>query len=69
MPARSLPTEQESGQPSLEDLMVQAEIFLQYSLQPKALERLQRVAQLFPGSHPESPPAKIDALGCLAKSQ
>ena len=45
----SLPTEQQSGQPSLEDLMVQAEIFLQYSLQPKALERLQRIAELFPG--------------------
>jgi diguanylate cyclase (GGDEF)-like protein len=45
----SVPTEQELGQPSLEDLMVQAEIFLQYSLQPKALERLQRVAELFPG--------------------
>ena len=29
--------------------MVQAEIFLQYSLQPKALERLQRIAEFFPG--------------------
>jgi diguanylate cyclase (GGDEF)-like protein len=48
-PSAPLPTEQQSGQPSLEDLMVQAEIFLQYSLQPKAVERLQRIAELFPG--------------------
>lgn len=34
---------------SLEDLIVQAEIFIQYSLQPKAVERLERIAQLFPG--------------------
>jgi diguanylate cyclase (GGDEF)-like protein len=33
----------------LDDLLVQAEIFLQYSLQPKAVERLQRIAQLYPG--------------------
>ncbi|HTC61726.1 MAG TPA: diguanylate cyclase [Candidatus Saccharimonadales bacterium] len=34
---------------SLEDLLVQAEIFIQYSLQSKAVERLQRIAELFPG--------------------
>jgi diguanylate cyclase (GGDEF)-like protein len=34
---------------NLEDLIVQAEIFLQYSLQSKAVERLQKVAELFPG--------------------
>jgi diguanylate cyclase (GGDEF)-like protein len=34
---------------ALEDLMVQVEIFLQYSLRPKALERLERIAELFPG--------------------
>jgi diguanylate cyclase (GGDEF)-like protein len=44
----------ESGAPvqeqqTLEDLMVQAEIFLQYSLQTKAVEKLQQIAELFPG--------------------
>jgi diguanylate cyclase (GGDEF)-like protein len=34
---------------ALEDLIVQTEIFLQYSLQTKALERLQRIAAMFPG--------------------
>jgi diguanylate cyclase (GGDEF)-like protein len=34
---------------ALEDLIVQTEIFLQYSLQSKALERLQRIAAMFPG--------------------
>src|SRR5262249_46321072 len=34
---------------ALEDLIVQTEIFLQYSLQNKAIERLQKVAELFPG--------------------
>ncbi len=33
----------------LDDLLVQAEIFLQYALQPKAVERLQRISQLYPG--------------------
>jgi diguanylate cyclase (GGDEF)-like protein len=36
-------------QQALEDLIVQAEIFLQYSLQAKAIERLQKIAELFPG--------------------
>jgi diguanylate cyclase (GGDEF)-like protein len=34
---------------ALDDLIVQTEIFLQYSLQNKALERLQKIASLFPG--------------------
>jgi diguanylate cyclase (GGDEF)-like protein len=34
---------------ALEDLIVQTEIFLQYSLQSKALERLQKIAVMFPG--------------------
>jgi diguanylate cyclase (GGDEF)-like protein len=34
---------------TLEDLLVQAEIFIQYSLQSKAIERLQRIVELFPG--------------------
>ena len=32
----------------LEDFMLQAEIFLQYSMRSKALERLERIAKLFP---------------------
>ena len=36
-------------QQTLEDLMVQAEIFLQYSLQTKTVEKLQEIAALFPG--------------------
>ncbi len=34
---------------SLEDLLVQSEIFVQYSLHSKAVERLQKIAELFPG--------------------
>jgi diguanylate cyclase (GGDEF)-like protein len=34
---------------ALEDLLVQAEIFLQYSLHAKAVERLQKIAETFPG--------------------
>ncbi|HXO05888.1 MAG TPA: diguanylate cyclase [Candidatus Sulfotelmatobacter sp.] len=37
------------AQQALEDLIVQVEIFLQYSLQMKAVERLERIAELFPG--------------------
>ncbi|HWG59641.1 MAG TPA: diguanylate cyclase [Candidatus Acidoferrales bacterium] len=37
------------AQNALEDLIVQVEIFLQYSLQSKALERIERIAELFPG--------------------
>jgi len=33
----------------LEDLMLQAEIFIQYGLKAKAVERLERVNKLFPG--------------------
>jgi tetratricopeptide (TPR) repeat protein len=32
----------------LEDLMLQAEIFLQYSMRSKAVERLERISKLFP---------------------
>jgi diguanylate cyclase (GGDEF)-like protein len=42
-------SEEVRAQQALEDLIVQVEIFLQYSLQSKAVERLERVAQLFPG--------------------
>jgi diguanylate cyclase (GGDEF)-like protein len=34
---------------ALEDLIVQTEIFLQYSLQNKAMDRLHKIAELFPG--------------------
>ncbi len=34
---------------ALEDLIVQTEIFLQYSLHSKAQERLQKIASMFPG--------------------
>jgi diguanylate cyclase (GGDEF)-like protein len=42
-------TEEGRHAQALEDLIVQTEIFLQYSLQTKALERLQRIAAMFPG--------------------
>src|ERR1700733_13464108 len=41
--------EEARAQQALEDLVVQVEIFLQYSLQMKAVERLERIAELFPG--------------------
>ncbi|HEV2488247.1 MAG TPA: diguanylate cyclase, partial [Candidatus Acidoferrales bacterium] len=40
---------EEKAQRALDDLIVQAEIFLQYSLQAKAVERLERIAEMFPG--------------------
>ncbi|HEY6384099.1 MAG TPA: diguanylate cyclase [Candidatus Acidoferrum sp.] len=42
-------TEEGRHAQALEDLIVQTEIFLQYSLQTKALERLQKIAAMFPG--------------------
>ncbi len=42
-------TEEARSQQALEDLIVQTEIFLQYSLHAKAIERLQKIASLFPG--------------------
>jgi tetratricopeptide (TPR) repeat protein/GGDEF domain-containing protein len=33
----------------LEDLILQAEIFLQYSMRPRAIERVERIRALFPG--------------------
>ncbi len=41
-------SEEARAQQALEDLVVQVEIFLQYSLQTKAVERLERIAELFP---------------------
>jgi len=42
-------SEEVRHQQALEDLIVQTEIFLQYSLQNKATERLQKIAAMFPG--------------------
>jgi diguanylate cyclase (GGDEF)-like protein len=42
-------------QQALEDLIVQTEIFLQYSLQTKAIERLQKIAAMFPGEEDRNP--------------
>jgi diguanylate cyclase (GGDEF)-like protein len=39
----------------LEDLMLQAEIFLQYSMRAKALERLERIHKLFPREEENTP--------------
>lgn len=47
--SEGLLTEESRAHQALEDLMVQAEIFLQYSLQAKAIERLEKIAQMFPG--------------------
>ncbi|MBZ5502939.1 MAG: chemotaxis protein CheW [Acidobacteriia bacterium] len=43
-------SEEARTQQALDDLLVQVEIFLQYSLQAKAVERLERIAELFPGA-------------------
>src|SRR5947208_392440 len=40
---------------ALEDLIVQTEIFLQYSLQAKAVERLEKIAAMFPGEEERHP--------------
>jgi diguanylate cyclase (GGDEF)-like protein len=54
-PAGPSPGSEEGRQlQALEDLIVQTEIFLQYSLQNKALERLQRIAAMFPGEEERS---------------
>lgn len=42
-------SDEQRAQQALEDLVVQVEIFLQYGLQSKAVERLERIAELFPG--------------------
>jgi diguanylate cyclase (GGDEF)-like protein len=47
-PSPALLEDVRAGQ-TLEDLLVQAEIFVQYSLQSKAVERLQKIVELFPG--------------------
>lgn len=48
-------TEEGKKLQALEDLIVQTEIFLQYSLQSKAVERLQKIAAMFPGEEGNNP--------------
>ena len=52
-PARS--DEKTLGSSTLQDLMVQAEILVQYGMRNKALERLQRIQQLFPHEEERNP--------------
>jgi diguanylate cyclase (GGDEF)-like protein len=59
-PAPSPASEEGRQAQALEDLIVQTEIFLQYSLQNKALERLQRIAAMFPGEEERS--ARLSSL-------
>jgi diguanylate cyclase (GGDEF)-like protein len=47
-------TESKGGQ-SLDDMIVQAEIFLQYSLEAKAKDRLLKIAEEFPGEEDKNP--------------
>jgi diguanylate cyclase (GGDEF)-like protein len=60
------PTEHEPGQEkqTLEDLIVQTEIFLQYSLHNKALDRLQKIGVMFPGEEKRN--ARLSNLYQLA---
>ncbi len=55
MAAETQVTEEGKKQQALEDLIVQTEIFLQYSLQSKAIERLQKIASMFPGEEERNP--------------
>ncbi len=60
-PVAAAPTPTGDGESTvLEDLMLQAEIFLQYSMRGKALERLERIHELFP--HEEEKTEKLRQL-------
>jgi diguanylate cyclase (GGDEF)-like protein len=52
-PARN--EEKTLGASTLQDLMLQAEILVQYGMRNKALERLQRIQQLFPHEEERNP--------------
>lgn len=52
-PARN--EEKTVGASTLQDLMLQAEILVQYGMRNKALERLQRIQQLFPHEEERNP--------------
>ncbi|HEY8671413.1 MAG TPA: GAF domain-containing protein, partial [Terriglobales bacterium] len=54
-PARGSVEEKSLGSGTLQDLMVQAEILVQYGMRNKALERLQRIQQLFPHEEDRNP--------------
>jgi diguanylate cyclase (GGDEF)-like protein len=64
VPASHPATEEGRHLQALEDLIVQTEIFLQYSLQNKALERLQKIAAMFPGEEERN--ARLSNLYQLA---
>src|SRR5204862_3633056 len=59
-PARGNIEEKTLGAGTLQDLMLQAEILVQYGMRNKALERLQRIQQLFP--HEEEQNAELKQL-------
>jgi tetratricopeptide (TPR) repeat protein len=54
-PAKGSVEEKSLGSGTLQDLMVQAEILVQYGMRNKALERLQRIQQLFPHEEDRNP--------------
>jgi diguanylate cyclase (GGDEF)-like protein len=54
-PEATAGTEEAKKGQALDDLIVQTEIFLQYSLQNKAIERLQKIAAMFPGEEEHNP--------------
>src|SRR5579864_5797273 len=56
-PATPVRTNEEKtlGASTLQDLMLQAEILVQYGMRNKALERLQRIQQLFPHEEERNP--------------
>jgi len=62
--ASSSASDEMRNQQALEDLIVQTEIFLQYSLHNKATERLQKIAAMFPGE--EAKNARLANLYQLA---
>jgi diguanylate cyclase (GGDEF)-like protein len=64
IPAAAPVSEEGRQMQALEDLIVQTEIFLQYSLQNKALERLQKIAVMFPGEEERN--ARLSNLYQLA---
>jgi GGDEF domain-containing protein/tetratricopeptide (TPR) repeat protein len=59
-PAMAAPTRGESEPTVLEDFILQAEIYLQYGMRSKALERIERVSKLFP--HEEQKNEKLRHL-------
>lgn len=63
-PQRATAEEKTLGSSTLQDLMLQAEILVQYGMRNKALERLQRIQQLFP--HEEDRNADLQQLYATA---